>query len=229
MQKSVIIVAGGSGTRMNANIPKQFLEISGKPIVIHTIEKFYSFDNSISIILALPEQHIPLWHKLVKKHNFNIPLQLVNGGETRFDSVKNGLKMIENGIVAIHDAVRPLVSLDTIKRAFETAILKGNAIPSILINDSIRILDNSENKSLDRTNIRIIQTPQCFNATLIKKAYNQDFDVSFTDDASVLEKTGEKINLTEGNQENIKITNPTDIIIANALYGKLSYNKPPAK
>ena len=186
---------------MNAGIPKQFLEISGKPIVMHTIEKFYSFDNSISIILVLPEQHISLWHKLVEKHNFNIPLQLVNGGETRFNSVKNGLKMIKNGIVAIHDAVRPLVSADTIKRAFETAILKGNAIPSIKINDSLRILDNYGNKPLDRTLVRIIQTPQCFDVKLIKKAHDQPFDITFTDDASVLENLGEKINLIEGNQE----------------------------
>jgi len=217
MQKSVIIVAGGIGTRMNSDIPKQFLEISGKPIVMHTIEKFYSFDHSITIVLVLPEQHILLWHKLVEKHNFNIPLQLANGGETRFDSVKNGLKIIKNGIVAIHDAVRPFVSLETIKRAFETAISKGNAIPAIGINDSLRILDNYGNKPLDRSVIRIIQTPQCFEVTLIKKAYDQPFDSSFTDDASVLEKIGEEINLIEGNQENIKITHPTDLMIANTL------------
>lgn len=217
MQKSVIIVAGGIGTRMNSDIPKQFLEISGKPIVMHTIEKFYSFDRSITIILVLPEQHILLWHKLVEKHNFNIPLQLANGGETRFDSVKNGLKIIKNGIVAIHDAVRPFVSLETIKRAYETAISKGNAIPTIGINDSLRILDNYGNKPLDRNLIRIIQTPQCFEVTLIKKAYDQTFDSSFTDDASVLEKIGEEINLIEGNQENIKITHPTDLMIANTL------------
>jgi 2-C-methyl-D-erythritol 4-phosphate cytidylyltransferase len=217
MQKSVIIVAGGIGTRMNSDIPKQFLEISGKPIVMHTIEKFYSFDRSITIILVLPEQHILLWHKLVEKHNFNIPLQLANGGETRFDSVKNGLKIIKNGIVAIHDAVRPFVSLETIKRAYETAISKGNAIPTIGINDSLRILDNYGNKPLNRNLIRIIQTPQCFEVTLIKKAYDQTFDSSFTDDASVLEKIGEEINLIEGNQENIKITHPTDLMIANTL------------
>ncbi|MFZ4739996.1 MAG: 2-C-methyl-D-erythritol 4-phosphate cytidylyltransferase [Bacteroidales bacterium] len=217
MQKSVIIVAGGLGTRMNADIPKQFIEISGKPIVMHTIEKFYYFDHSITIVLVLPKQHILLWHKLVEKHNFNIPLQLANGGETRFDSVKNGLKIIKNGIVAIHDAVRPFVSLETIKRAYETAISKGNAIPTIGINDSLRILDNYGNKPLDRNLIKIIQTPQCFEITLIKKAYDQPFDSSFTDDASVLEKIGEEINLIEGNQENIKITHPTDLMIANTL------------
>ena len=218
MQKSVIIVAGGIGTRMNADIPKQFLELSGKPIVIRTIEKFYAFDNSIKIILVLPTQHILLWNKLIEKHNFNIPIQLANGGETRFDSVKNGLELIKNGIVAIHDAVRPLVSSDTIKRAYETAFLKGNAIPTILINDSLRILDNSGNKPLDRTQVRIIQTPQCFDVALIKKAYLQAYDISFTDDASVLEKLGEKINLVEGNPENIKITHPIDMLIAEALF-----------
>ena len=217
MQKSVIIVAGGLGTRMNAEIPKQFLEILGKPIVMHTIEKFYLFDNSIHIILVLPKQHVLLWNKLIEQYHFNIPIQLVNGGKTRFDSVKNGLELIKNGVVAIHDAVRPLASVSTIKRAFDTAILKGNAIPSISINDSLRILDNYGNKPLNRNLVRIIQTPQCFDVALIKKAYLQAYNISFTDDASVLEKLGEKINLVEGNPENIKITNPIDLKIAEAL------------
>ncbi len=217
MQKSVIIVAGGLGARMNADIPKQFLEISDKPIVMHTIEKFYFFDNSINIILVLPGQHISLWHKLAEKYHFEIPIQIANGGKTRFHSVKNGLELAKNGIVAIHDAVRPLVSTDTIKRGFEAAILKGNAIPSMPINDSLRITDNSGNKPLDRTLVKIIQTPQCFDVALIKKAYTQAYDTSFTDDASVLEKSGEKINLVEGNWENIKITHPIDVLIAKAL------------
>ena len=217
MQKSVIIVGGGIGKRMNSEIPKQFIEISGKPILMHTIEKFYLFDKLIKIILVLPYHYVNHWHKLVKKHNFNIQIQIINGGETRFHSVKNGLESVEKGIVAIHDAVRPLVSLDTIKTAFETASLKANAIPSILINDSLRIFDESGNKALNRDTVRIIQTPQCFDVMLIKNAYTQLYDSCFTDDASVLEKAGGKIFLTEGNPENIKITRPIDLIIAAAL------------
>jgi len=222
MQKSVIIVAGGIGSRMNAEIPKQFIEIAGKPIVMHTLQKFYLFDPFITIILVLPLQHIALWYALVEKHKFKIQVQIAIGGETRFDSVKSGLVLVENGIVAIHDAVRPLVSKETIKRAFETALLKGNAIPSLPANDSMRILDFSGSKSLIRSQVRIIQTPQCFETTIIKKAYNQVYDSNFTDDASVLEKTGEKINLVEGNLENIKITTPFDIKIAEALLLQIS-------
>ncbi len=218
MQKSVIIVAGGLGTRMNSVIPKQFLEISGKPILFHTIEKFYFFDLSIKIIIVLPQEHIIRWNELVEKFNFTIPLCIVTGGKTRFDSVKNGLEMIEKGIVAIHDAVRPLVSTATIKTAFDAAKEKGNAIPSISVNDSLRIIDINGNKPLDRNQVRIIQTPQCFEAVIIKKAYLQKYDKSFTDDASVIEKSGVKVNLVEGNPENIKITNSFDLKIAEAFF-----------
>ncbi len=217
MQKSVIIVAGGTGSRMKSEIPKQFLEISGKPIVMHTIEKFYFFDPLINIILVLPAAHVSLWYRLVEKYHFSIPVQLANGGENRFQSVKNGLELVEEGIVGIHDAVRPLVSPDTIKRAFETALIKGNAIPSIQLNDSLRIVDNAGNNPLERSKVRIIQTPQCFKVSLLKIAYLHEYDACFTDDASVLEKSGEKINLVEGNPENIKITHPIDIKIAEAL------------
>ena len=217
MQKSVIIVAGGLGTRMNSVIPKQFLEIFGKPILFHTIEKFYSFDPTINIIIVLPQEHIIRWHKLVEKINFTIPLIIVKGGKTRFDSVKNGLAMLENGIVAIHDAVRPLVSTATIKTAFDAAIINGNAIPSISVNDSLRIIDINGNKPLDRTQVRIIQTPQCFEVGMIQKAYLQKYDKNFTDDASVVEKSGIKIHLVEGNPENIKITNAFDLKIAEAF------------
>ncbi|MFZ4401333.1 MAG: 2-C-methyl-D-erythritol 4-phosphate cytidylyltransferase [Bacteroidales bacterium] len=217
MQKTVIIVAGGNGQRMNSEIPKQFLEVSGKPILIHTIEKFYLYDDRIQIILVLPSKHISIWEKLVEKYNFNIKVKIAFGGETRFQSVKNGLDLVEKGIVAIHDAVRPLVSLDTIERAFETALLKGNAIPAISVNDSLRIIDNSGSKILNRNLIKLIQTPQCFEVRTLKKAYAQEFDENFTDDASVLEKSGKKINLIEGNKENIKITFAADLLIAKAL------------
>ncbi len=218
MQKSVIIVAGGLGTRMNEDIPKQFIEILGKPIVMHTLEKFYTFDPSITIVLVLPLQHIALWHALAAKFNFKLNLQIVIGGNTRFESVKNGLQLIDSGIVAVHDAVRPLVSLETIKRAFTTAQLTGNAIPSLPINDSLRLIDSNSSKSLNRNFVKVIQTPQCFEVSIIKEAYNQVYDINFTDDASVLEKTGIQINLVDGNPENIKITQPIDIVIAKALF-----------
>ncbi|MCX6230570.1 MAG: 2-C-methyl-D-erythritol 4-phosphate cytidylyltransferase [Bacteroidetes bacterium] len=217
MQKSVIIVAGGSGRRMQSDIPKQFIEISGKPIIILTIEKFYAYDNDINIILVLPSKHIPHWNTLAVKYNLMIPFLIAKGGDTRFQSVKNGLALVEKGIVAIHDAVRPMVAVKTIQRCFETALQLGNAIPVIPVNDSLRVVENESNKPFDRNFVRIVQTPQCFNVNLIKNAYLQDDDIRFTDDATVFEKYGEKINLVEGNPENIKITHPVDIAFAEAL------------
>lgn len=217
MQKTVIIVAGGNGNRMRSDIPKQFLEIDNKPILMHTIEKFYQFDNLINIILVLPENHIKYWHAIVNKYNFPIHVSLIKGGETRFHSVKNGLALVEDGIVGIHDAVRPFVSFETIKAAYLLAELKGNAIPVISVNDSIRIINKETNNHIERDLVKIVQTPQCFDVKCIKNAYQQDFDPTFTDDASVLEKYGNEIFLSEGNSENIKITTPIDLKIANIL------------
>lgn len=210
-------MAAGSGSRMNAPLPKQFLEINTKPVLIHTIEKFYCYDKNIRIILVLASQYISLWLELAEKFRINYPVQIAHGGECRFHSVKNGLALVDSGIVAIHDAVRPLVSVNTIKNAFETAALKGNAVPVISVNDSLRVLENDISKPFDRNIVRIVQTPQCFNADLIKNAYQQDFDVNFTDDATVLEKYGYYLNLTQGNPENIKITHASDIAFAEAL------------
>jgi len=217
MQKSVIIVAGGKGSRMKSDIPKQFLFIDGKPILMHTIEKFYQYDNSINIILILPENQMFYWQLLVKKQKFTIPLTIEKGGETRFQSVKNGLEHIKEGIVGIHDAVRPLVSLSTIKSAFALAEKEGNAVPVISTNESIRIINDKANHHLDRNTIKIVQTPQCFEAVLIKQAYKQDYKSIFTDDASVLENTGKSIYLSEGNSENIKITTALDLKLAEIL------------
>lgn len=214
----IIIVAAGSGTRMNNAVPKQFLELHGKPILMHSIEVFLQAIPQINIILVLPLPYRKQWETLCKKHNFTPPLQLADGGETRFHSVKNGLALVpEDTIVGIHDAARPLVNKQTIINTFETAKLKGNASPSIQINESIRELKDNNNKAIDRNTIFIIQTPQCFQSSLIKKAFLMEYRQTFTDDASVLEAMGEKINLIEGNRENIKITTPLDLIIAEAM------------
>lgn len=218
MQLYVVIVAGGSGKRMGAEIPKQFLELAGRPVLMHTIERFKSFNDAIEIITVLPENQLRHWVDLQKLHSFTISQTLVKGGSHRFFSVKNGLKFVSiPGLVAIHDGVRPFVSLDTIKRCFETAEKLGNAIPSVSPTESLRILSEQGSIPVNRQKVRQIQTPQVFNAALIKNAYLQEYKFEFTDDATVLENTGEKINLIDGNRENIKITNPEDLLISSAL------------
>ena len=218
MKLYALIVAGGTGERMKSEIPKQFIEIAGKPILMHTINRFREFYNSIEIIVVLPENQLRFWSDLQKKYSFSVPHTLVKGGESRFYSVKNGLEFIdEPGLVAIHDGVRPFVSIGTIKRCFETAERLGNAIPVISPSDSLRMITENGNEPVDRTKIKLIQTPQVFRTDLIIEAYRQDYLPEFTDDAMVLERTGEKINLVEGNRENIKITNPEDLLIAGAL------------
>ena len=223
MDLYVVIVAGGSGKRMGMNIPKQFLELAGRPVLMHTIERFRKFNDSIEIITVLPENQLRFWTDLQKKYSFDVPHTLVKGGSKRFISVRHGLEFVNSsGLVAIHDGVRPLVSLETIKRCFETAEKYGNAIPVISPTDSLRMETENGNSPVDRMHIKQVQTPQVFDVAKIKKAYLQDFDPSFTDDASVLEKTGEKICLVEGNRENIKITNPEDLLIAQSLFSFLT-------
>lgn len=218
MDLYVVIVAGGSGKRMGTETPKQFLELAGRPVLMHTIERFKSFSDNIEIITVLPENQLRYWLELQKKHSFSIMHTLVKGGSNRFLSVKNGLEFVKSpGLVAIHDGVRPFVSIDTIKRCFETAEKLGNAIPAISPTESLRILTDQGSVPISRFNVKQMQTPQVFDAALIKNAYLQEYDKDFTDDATVLEKTGEKINLIEGNRENIKITNPEDLVISGAL------------
>jgi 2-C-methyl-D-erythritol 4-phosphate cytidylyltransferase len=218
MELYAIIVAGGSGKRMGAEIPKQFLELAGRPVLMHTLERFKLFNNTIEIITVLPENQLRFWIDLQKKHSFTVPHTLVKGGSNRFFSVRNGLKFVNiPSMVAIHDGVRPFVSIDTIKRCFDTAEKLGNAIPTISPTESLRIMTEQGSLPVNRLNVKQIQTPQVFNAGLIKNAYLQEYSPEFTDDATVLERTGEKINLIEGNRENIKITNPEDLLISIAL------------
>ncbi len=218
MKKYVIIVAGGTGTRMNNVVPKQFIELLGKPVLIHTAEKFLSAIPDINIVIVLPLALHEEWSKICEKHNFITSHNVVEGGETRYHSVKRGLELVPDAcVVGIHDAARPLVSRETILNAYTTAEKLGNACPSIPLNESIRFLKGVDNCAVDRTHYSIIQTPQCFHSDLIRKAFLKAYKPEFTDDASVLESFGEKINLIEGNRENIKLTTPQDLIIAEAL------------
>lgn len=222
MDLYAIIVAAGTGKRMGTDIPKQFLEIAGKPVLMHTIERFRLFDKSVKIIAVLPADQLSYWEELKAEYSFDIPHTIVKGGNSRFLSVKNGLMYVEiPGLVAIHDGVRPFVRIGTIKRCFEAAEKHGNAIPVIPSADSLRVITDKGSIPVDRHNIRQVQTPQVFDAELIKKAFLQEYDPSFTDDATVLEKTGEVIHLVEGNVENIKITKPEDLLVSEALFSSI--------
>lgn len=208
---------------MGTDIPKQFLELAGKPVLMHTIERFLKYNNAIQIVTVLPVEYLEYWEQQKKKYLFDIPHIIVKGGDTRFISVRNGLEYVDDdALVAVHDAVRPLVSIETIKRCFETAGEYGNAIPVISPADTIRIVNKENNEPVDRLLVKQIQTPQVFLGRLLKKAYGQSYLPEFTDDATVLEKTGEKIRLVDGNRENIKITNPEDLIIAQYLLSLIS-------
>ena len=222
MEKFALLVAGGSGTRMKGELPKQFLELNGKPVLMHTFEAFLKYDPKIRFVLVLPEIQVVNWEKLCLKYDFIIKHSLVSGGETRFHSVKNGLSEIEDdGIVFIHDGVRPLVSVQTIENCYKTAVEKGNALPVIAPSESVREVINGNNRAVDRSRFFLVQTPQTFKISIIKKAYEQNYLEKFTDDASVLENTGQKINLVNGNRENIKITYPEDLLISSAFCEKI--------
>ena len=223
MELYALIVAGVSGKRMGIETPKQFLELNGRPVLMHTIERFKAFSDSIEIITVLPENQLRHWMYLQEKYQFTVPQTIVKGGIHRFFSVRNGLKFVNvPGLVAIHDGVRPFVSIETIRRCFDTAEQLGNAIPVVTPADSLRIINDQGSQPVNRMNVRQIQTPQVFNAGLIKKAYLQEYSPEFSDDATVLEKSGEKINLVDGNRENIKITNPEDLLISSALLPTIS-------
>ncbi len=223
LDQYVVIVAGGSGKRMRSDIPKQFLMLAGKPVLMHTIIRFSTYCSSIKIIVVLPSDQMEHWNDLLREYSFRVPHTVTEGGPSRFHSVRNGLNMIPgSGLVAIHDGVRPLVTTATIKRCFEAASSFGSAIPVTSPSDSIRIITGMESVTVDRKHIKQVQTPQVFRTALIKKAYLQEFLPDFTDDATVFEKSGEKIALVEGNRENIKITNPEDLTLAETLLAFIS-------
>ena len=224
MKKYVVIVAGGSGKRMASDTPKQFMKISGKPVLGYTMEKFYHFDKKMGIILVLPEDFIDYWKEICRESSLEIPHFIQKGGETRFHSVKNGLEPVEdNSLVAIHDGVRPLVSQQTIERCYDTAKEKNTAVPVVPVHASLRKLKSKGSYPVDRSDYFIVQTPQVFSSSALKKAYQQEYHPLFTDDASVAEAYGMEIHLVEGNPENIKITTPSDFIIARSLVEEKSF------
>jgi len=217
LAEHALIVAGGKGTRIKSALPKQFIELNGKPILLHTLEAFIRYSPSIRIVLVLPEDDFDIWRSICEKFKFIYPVTLQKGGETRFQSVKNGLQNITEGLVAIHDGVRPLVSEDIIGASFRLAAIHKCAIAAVRLKESIRMTDQDNTKAVDRSRFRLIQTPQTFLVDLIKNAYEQKEDNSFTDDASVAERAGNIISLFEGSYENIKITTQEDLIVAKAL------------
>ena len=208
-----VIVAAGIGNRMGAPVPKQFLLLAGKPILMHTLQRLHAFDAGMTLLLVLHPDYFEYWNELAGQHNFTIPHQLIPGGAERFHSVKCAVDSIKDdtAVVGIHDGVRPLVSMETLQRCYDAAATGASAVPVITINDSVRIIEGERNHAVDRSVYRIVQTPQCFQLPLLQQAYNQAYSAAFTDDASVMEAAGHSIHLLEGNRENIKITTPEDL------------------
>lgn len=218
MKRYVIIVAGGKGLRMGGYIPKQFVEIKGLPVLMHTINRFHSFDSSIDIIVALPVDQQDYWKELCSKYKFEIPHTIVDGGDTRFHSVKNGLDQVSGeGVVAVHDGVRPFVYDEVLERCFSMAQEKEAVVPVIDVFETIRHIADGMSNTVPRDEYKLVQTPQVFLISLLKKAYSQPYVPSFTDDASVVEAMGHKVTLVEGNRENIKLTTPFDLKLAELL------------
>jgi 2-C-methyl-D-erythritol 4-phosphate cytidylyltransferase len=218
----IIIVAGGKGLRMGSDIPKQFLPIGGKPVLMRTLERFRQYSPTLQIILVLPKAQQDYWQKLCKEYAFDIDYQLADGGETRFHSVQNGLAKIPDnaqGVVGVHDGVRPFPSIDVIRNCYETAREKKAVIPVIPVVETVRHLKGDTSVTVSRNDYRLVQTPQTFDIQLLKEANRQPYNDGFTDDASVVEAFGFNITLVEGNRENIKITTPYDLKIAEVLIG----------
>lgn len=217
---TIIITAGGFGKRMGSELPKQFLKISGKAILMHTLEAFYNYDSTNQLLLTLPEDWHEYWLNECAISNFSIPHELIPGGEERFHSIQNAIKVAKGNIIAVHDGVRPLVCEKTIKRCFETAERIGSAVPVIPAKESVRWTKNNVSKSVPRKEYVLVQTPQVFHAHILKKAYSFPYEPHFTDDASLVEKAGFSINLVEGNEENLKITHPVDLLLAEVLFNQ---------
>ncbi len=218
MKKTALIVAGGNGSRMESDMPKQFILLAGKPILMHTIEAFYNCNVS-NIIVVLPSNQIEFWKELCTQFSFNLAHEIVAGGASRFESVQNGLVLCnEEDLVAIHDGVRPFINAEIINNSFDVAAQKGNAAAAVRLKDSIRKVDLLGNKNVNRDAFFLIQTPQTFKCNIIKEAYQAQDHINFTDDASVLEANGHAINLIPGDYKNIKITTPEDLLVAEAFY-----------
>lgn len=212
---SIIITAGGIGKRMGSSIPKQFIEVAGLPLLMHTINCFYSFNPHCQIIITLPEDWKEYWKELIEKHSFKVPHLIVDGGIERYDSIKNALSKCTHSIIGVHDGVRPLVSHATIERCLRLVTEKGTAIPTLPLKESLRKIEGEKTNTVERKNYLSVQTPQLFKKEIIEKAYEIPFHSGITDDASLVEEAGFSIEITEGNEENIKATTPFDIQIIN--------------
>jgi len=221
MERYAILVAGGKGLRMGGDIPKQFLPVGGKPVLMRTVEVFRQAYPDIHIILVLPVSQQDYWRQLCQEYRFDVPVQVADGGETRFHSVSNGLKLIPDdadGVVGVHDGVRPFVAVETVRRCYEEAVEKGAVVPVIPIVETVRKLcKDGASVTVPRDEYKLVQTPQTFRISLLKEAYRQPYSSFFTDDASVVEALGRPVHLVEGNRENIKITTPADIRFVNGL------------
>ncbi len=235
MKRFVIIVAGGKGLRMGGELPKQFIPIEGRPVLMRTLDTFHACDSSIQIILVLPRDHQEYWRELCALYSFTVPHRIADGGATRFHSVQSGLALVDapEALVAVHDGVRPFVSHEVISRCYADAEAHGAVVPVIPVVETVRqlireeeaegearhleVIVNSKSVTVDRNAYRLVQTPQTFRATLLRRAYKQPYTDAFTDDASVVEALGEAVTLVDGNRENIKLTTPFDLIVAKAL------------
>ena len=216
----IIIVAGGKGLRMGSDIPKQFLPIGGKPVLMRTLERFRAYSSALQIILVLPEAQQDYWRQLCEEYHFDVEHQIANGGQTRFHSVQNGLALVPDdaeGVVGVHDGVRPFPSIEVIRNCYETARTAKAVIPVIPVVETVRHLEGDKSVTVPRGDYRLVQTPQTFDIQLLKSANRQPYNDGFTDDASVVESYGHAITLVEGNRENIKITTPYDLKIAEIL------------
>lgn len=217
MQKSVIITAGGIGKRMGSDLPKQFLVLGGKPILVHTLELFFKYDPHIEIILTLPNEWRGYWETVIDKYYCRVPHIVVNGGEERYHSIQNALKRCSGSVIAVHDGVRPFVSFETLDRCFSALNHYEAVIPVLKLKESIRQTNENSTNAVDRSNYRLVHTPQCFRAEALHKAYEQSYHEKVTDDACLVEEIGYTIHLVESNEENIKLTTPFDFLIAETI------------
>lgn len=222
MERFAILVAGGQGLRMGGDVPKQFLPLGGRPVLMHTIDRFREVFPDMHIIVVLPQGQHDYWHDLCRRHHLEGGFLTAPGGDTRFHSVLNGLNAIpadvSEGLVGVHDGVRPFVSRDTLRRCYEEAARSGTAVPVVPVVETLRhVSPDGESMTVPRSDYRLVQTPQVFSLALLRQAYRQPYAPQFTDDASVVEALGERITLVEGNRENIKLTTPADLLLAKGI------------
>ncbi|MGC4102966.1 2-C-methyl-D-erythritol 4-phosphate cytidylyltransferase [Ferruginibacter sp.] len=218
LKKIAVIVAGGIGTRMNNAVPKQFLLLNHKPVLYYTLDTFLKAYKDMQVILVLPEEHVAAGQEIIDAFFDYNRIKITTGGRTRFHSVQNGLRMIKDeSIVFVHDAVRCLLTIDLVKRCYEAAMEFGSAIPVINSKDSVRLVDGEDNEAVERSRVRLVQTPQTFHSKILLPAFNIDYKDKFTDEATVVEAFGLRVNLVEGEEDNIKITQPLDLVLAESI------------